>query len=152
VRDTVARNGKAVTLMMPQDYITRGIREISEQLLERQLGPRTEREYLEGRAHGIEADRWTEIDRAIERKLDNGVADYAFARHLSERSRPRVDQEMERLAYLEGRGLAQGLGGNAWRVEPDLKKRLKQLQLDNDLVRTKARERKQQRELERESA
>jgi type IV secretory pathway VirD2 relaxase len=148
-RDTVDRNGKAVTLMIPQEYITRGVRAVSERLIEQQLGPRTEREYLQGRANGIEAERWTDIDRAIERKLEDGVADYAFARHLSERSRPRVQQEMERLAYLEGRGFARSVGPNAWEVDGDLKQRLKELQVENDLVRAKARERKQQWELER---
>jgi type IV secretory pathway VirD2 relaxase len=149
VRDTVDRNGKAVTLTMPQEYITRGVREVSERLIEQQLGPRTEREYLDGRAQGIEAERWTDIDGAIQRKLENGVADYAFARHLSERSRPRVQQEMERLAYLEGRGFARSVGRDAWEVDGDLRQRLKELQVENDLVRTKARERKQQWELER---
>jgi type IV secretory pathway VirD2 relaxase len=147
VRDTVDRNGKAVTLTMPREYVSRGIRDISEGLIERELGPRTEREYLEARGNGIEAERWTEIDRAIERKLeDGGIADYGFARHLSERSRPRVDQEMERLAYLEGLGLAQSIGAHRWQVQGNFKERLKELQLKHDVVRTRAQERIKERE------
>jgi type IV secretory pathway VirD2 relaxase len=62
------KTGKYKPLTMEPEYVSRGIREISEKLIERELGPRTEREYLEVRGHGIEAVRWTEIDRAIERK------------------------------------------------------------------------------------
>jgi type IV secretory pathway VirD2 relaxase len=152
VRDTVDRNGRAVTLTMSREYVSRGIRDISEGLIERQLGPRTEREYLEARGHGIEAERWTEIDRAIERKLEDGIADYRFAAYLTERSRPRVEQEMERLAYLEGRGYARSLGDDRWEVQADFKERLKEIQLSKDVVKNRARVHAREREQELEVA
>jgi hypothetical protein len=150
VRQEYDRDGKCLPLTMDREYVSRGIRQISERLIEQQLGPRTEREYLQARANGIEAERWTEIDRAIERKLDQDIADYSFARYLNERSRPRVQQEMERLAYLEGRGFAHSLGDDCWLVEPDAKERLKELQLDKDVIKNRARVQALRREQERE--
>jgi type IV secretory pathway VirD2 relaxase len=154
VRDIEDRDGKAITLTMDREYVSRGIREVSEQLIERQLGPRTEREYLEARGRGIEGLRWTELDRAIERKLDDGVADYGFASYLSEHSRPRVQQEMERLAFLEGMRLAHRIGDNRWLMEADFKEQLKEMQLEKDVIKSRARvhaqQREQQHELERE--
>jgi hypothetical protein len=152
VREELDRNGKCVTLTMPREYVSQGIRDISQQLIEKELGPRTEREYLQARGNGIEGERWTGLDRAIERRLADGVADYSFAAYLSERSRPRVQQEMERLAYLDGRGMAHNLGDNRWLVEPDFKARLKELQLDNDIIKSAAKVHIKERERERELA
>ena len=152
VRQEYDRNGKCLPLTMDREYVSRGIREISEGLIERQLGPRTEREYLEAREHGIEAERWTEIDRAIERKLEDGIADYRFAVYLNERSRPRVEQEMERLAYLEGRGYARSLGEDRWEVQADFKERLKERQLERDVIKNRARVHALRREQELELA
>lgn len=152
VRQELDLNGKCVTLTMPREYVSQGIRDISQVLVQRQLGPRTEREYLEARSHGIEGERWTEIDRAIERKLEDGIADYRFAAWLSERSRPRVNQEMERLAYLEGRGLAVSVGENQWVLKDDFKERLKEIQLAKDVIKNHARVHIKRREQERELA
>ena len=152
VRQEYDRNGKCLPLTMDREYVSRGIREISEGLVERQLGPRTEREYLEARGHGIEAERWTEIDRAIERKLEDGIADYRFAAYLNERSRPRVEQEMGRLAYLEGRGYARSLGDDRWEVQADFKERLKERQLERDVIKNRARVHALRREEELELA
>jgi len=150
VRQEYDRDGRCVTLTLPREYVAYGIRDISQGLIEKQLGPRTEREYLEVRSHGIEAERWTEIDRAIEKKLDNGVADYGFAAYLSERARPRVQQEMERLAFLEGYGLATRLGGNSWEVREDFKAILRAKQLEHDVIKNHARVHARRREQELE--
>jgi type IV secretory pathway VirD2 relaxase len=152
VRDEVDRNGKCLALAMGREYVSRGIREISEQLIERELGPRTEREYLQARANGIEAKRWTELDRAIDRKLEDGVADYRFATYLSEKSRARVQQEIERLAFLEGYGLATNLGDSQWVVDENFKDKLKATQLDNDRIKGRARVHARDRERHMEIA
>jgi type IV secretory pathway VirD2 relaxase len=150
VRDEFDRNGKYITLQMPRDYVSRGIRDISQELIERDLGPRSEREYLEVRGSAIGKPRWTEIDRAIERQAKDGIADYGFASWLSEGTRARVDQEMARLKHLEGMGLAQNLGRDSWRLEPDFKERRVDMQRSMDVIKSRARIRGQQREMERE--
>jgi type IV secretory pathway VirD2 relaxase len=152
VRDELDRNGKYIPLQMQRDYVSRGIRDISQELIERQLGPRSEREYLEVRSSAVDKPRWTEIDRAIERRLENGTADYGFASWLSEGTRTRVEQEMQRLKHLEGLGLAQNLGRDSWRLEPDFRERLIDMQRSRDVIKSRARIRGRQREMERELA
>jgi type IV secretory pathway VirD2 relaxase len=140
-------NGKCLPLTMEPEYVSRGIREISEQLIEKELGPRSEREYLEVRGHGIEATRWTEIDRAIERKLKYGTADYSHANWItSERAKTRVNQEIERLAFLEGMGFAHRRTHLRWELRPDWKDCLRELQRQGDVIKSRARIRAQERE------
>jgi hypothetical protein len=149
VRQECDRNGKCLPLTMDPEYVSRGIRAISEKLIEQELGPRTEREYLEGRSHGIEGTRWTEIDRSIERKLNYGIADYSHAPWItSERTKTRINQEMERLAFLDGMGLAQSRGDNCWELRPDWKDCLLEMQRQGDVVKSRARIRAQARQRE----
>jgi len=151
VRQELDRNGRCVPLTMEPEYVSRGIREISEKLIERELGPRSEREYLEVRGHGIEAERWTEIDRSIERKLNIGIVDYSHAPWITgERTKTRINQEIERLAFLEGMGLAERRGDRRWELRPDWRDCLRELQRRGDIIKSRARIRGQQRERERQ--
>jgi type IV secretory pathway VirD2 relaxase len=154
-REIDEQTGKYQRLTMTPEYVSRRIREISERLIEQQLGPRSEREYLEVRGHGIEASRWTEIDRDIARKSRYGVADYDhFSSLTSEQAKTRAQQEMERLAFLEGMGLATRQGARRWEVRPDCKDQLLDLQRAGDRIKSRARlrsqERQQQKGVERE--
>ena len=86
---------------------TSGLRELSRELLERELGPRSEQEYLRARERGIEREQWTEIDRALERRAGlERVVSYEDFEPFTEGAQVRAEQEMERLAYLEKLGLA----------------------------------------------
>ena len=58
----------AQVLTLDRDYVSRGIRELSQELIERELGPRLEQEVLLARGRTIEREQWTEIDRALERR------------------------------------------------------------------------------------
>jgi len=149
VRQEYDRNGKCLPLTIDPEYVSRGIRAISEKLIEQELGLRTEREYLEARGHGIEGTRWTEIDRSIERKLNYGIADYSHAPWItSDRTKARINQEMERLAFLDGMGLAQSRGDKCWELRPDWKDCLLEMQRQGDVVKSRARVRAQARERE----
>src|ERR1700731_4479780 len=55
-------------LEIDREYLKHGIRELSEKLIERELGPRLEREVLLARERVIELEQWTEIDRALKRR------------------------------------------------------------------------------------
>ncbi len=77
------KTGKCRPLAIPRDYVSHGIREISEKLIEQELGPRSEREYLASRGRGVEALYWTPIDRTLYRKADIGVVDYSHAKWLT---------------------------------------------------------------------
>ena len=94
-------------LTLDRDYVRQGIRELSRELLERELGPRSEQEYLRARERGIEREQWTEIDRAIKRRAGlERVVSYDGFQPWTEGARVRAEQEMGRLEYLEKLGLA----------------------------------------------
>ena len=62
----VRDDGQGSTL--DRDYIRRGLRELSRELIERELGPRAGTEVCWHADATIEREQWTEIDRALERR------------------------------------------------------------------------------------
>src|SRR5216684_1982323 len=76
-------------LEIEREYLKHGIRELSEKLIERELGPRLEREVLLARERVIEREQWTEIDRALKRRagLDRVVSYEDFITRASSAAR-----------------------------------------------------------------
>src|SRR6266849_4556583 len=98
--------------------LIRGVRDDGRALtLEREYGPRSEREVLLARERVIEREQWTEIDRVLERRarLDR-VVSYEGFQPYSEGARVRAEQEIERLQYLEKHGLARRVDERSWEL------------------------------------
>jgi type IV secretory pathway VirD2 relaxase len=145
----VREDGKVLTL--DRDYVSRGIREISRELAERELGPRDEREYLRTRGRSIEREYWTEIDRALERKADTDrTVSYRHFQPYTDGAQVKAQQEIERLAYLQKLGLAREIDERTWWLAPEHESELRKRQRDRDIIKTRARERMQQHSKERE--
>jgi type IV secretory pathway VirD2 relaxase len=145
----VREDGKVLTL--DRDYVSRGIREISRELAERELGPRDEREYLRTRGRSIEREYWTEIDRALERRADTDRAvSYRHFQPYTDGAQVKAQQEMERLAYLQKLGLAREIDDRTWWLAPEHESELRKRQRDRDIIKTRARERMQQQSKEHE--
>src|SRR5713226_4952365 len=145
----VREDGRVLTL--DRDYVRRGIRELSQEILERELGPRSEREVLLARERVIEREQWTEIDRALERRAGlERVVSYEGFQPYSEGARVRADQEIERLQYLEKLGLARRLDERSWELAPEHEAELRRRQRARDIIKTRARERQRERGEERE--
>lgn len=138
-------------LRLDRDYVSRGIRELSQELIERELGPRTEHEVLLAREQVIEREQWTEIDRALKRRvgLDRVVSYEGFV-PWKEGTLVRAEQEIARLAYLEKLGLARRVGEREWELLPEHEPELRKRQLDHDIIKTRARERQHERDRERD--
>jgi relaxase-like protein len=138
-------------LQLDRDYVSRGIRELSQELIERELGPRTEHEVLLAREQVIEREQWTEIYRALTRRagLDQFVSYEGFA-PWTEGTRVRAEQELARLAYLEKLGLARRIAERSWELSPEYEPELRKRQLDHDIIKRRARERRRERDRERE--
>jgi type IV secretory pathway VirD2 relaxase len=135
-------------LQLDRDYIAKGIRELSQSLIERQLGPRQEHEILIARERGIEGKHWTDIDRALQHRQDSdGVVAYQ-GRPFTENGQQRVRQEIERLDYLERIGLAIRVSESSWRLSPYHEQKLREMQRDRDVIKRHERER-QHHQLER---
>lgn len=59
------------------EYISKGLRDISQELAERELGPQSEHDYLLDRSRGIDKNYWTD-PRALERRAGGDrVIDYS---------------------------------------------------------------------------
>jgi len=138
-------------LELDREYVSRGVRELSRELIERELGPRTEREALLARERVIERAEWTEIDRALKHRAGvERVVGYDFEER-SEGARARAGQEIERLQYLEKLGLARRLGERTWELAPEHESELRRRQRERDIIQSRARERQRQRGLDREA-
>jgi type IV secretory pathway VirD2 relaxase len=138
-------------LILDRDYISRGVRELSRELAERELGPRTEQEYLQTRARGIDREYWTEIDRALERRTGRDrVVSYENFEPFTDGAKVRAEQEMQRLAYLEKLGLARQIDERSWELATEHEPELRRRQRENDILKTRAREWQQKRQREHE--
>jgi type IV secretory pathway VirD2 relaxase len=138
-------------LEIDREYLKRGIRERSEELIERELGPRLEREVLLARGRTIEREQWTEIDRTLQRRAGSDrVVSYEDFEARSEGARMRAEQEIERLRYLEQLGLARRVGERSWELSPEHEPELRQRQREHDIIKSRARERQRARGLDRD--
>jgi type IV secretory pathway VirD2 relaxase len=96
-------------LQLDRDYVSRGIRELSQELIERELGPRTEHEVLLARERVIEREQWTEIDRALARRAGpERVLSYREVERPPEQTREDTERAID-----SGRGFLEWL----WRLD-----------------------------------
>jgi type IV secretory pathway VirD2 relaxase len=135
-------------LSLDRDYVMRGIRELSQSIIERDLGPRSEYDMLVARERGIQGNHWTDIDKTLQfRKDTDGIVAYQGTPWTQE-ARDRMRQEVERLVHLEKLGLAKCIGESTWQLSPHHESKLREMQRENDIQ--KQRSRQKQHELERE--
>ena len=133
----VDERGKA--LMIDREYVRTGIRARSQEIASRELGPRLEPEMLRAREETIDKERWTEIDRALERRADGDrVVDYSGFVPYDAAAKLRAEQEMRRLQFLEGVGLARRLDTREWELSPDHEPELRRRQLAMDVIKRQA--------------
>jgi type IV secretory pathway VirD2 relaxase len=142
-------DGRILTL--DRDYVRRGIRELSEELVERELGPRLEREVLLSRERAIEREQWTEIDRALKRRAGHDrVVSYEHFEAYSQGAQMRAEQEISRLEFLEEVGLARRVGERSWELSPEHESELRRRQREHDIIKSRAHQRQRERGLNRE--
>jgi len=144
----VRENGR--TLKIDRDYLRSGVRMRSQEIATRELGPRPEREMLQARERVVRREQWTEIDRAIQHKADaNHVVSYEHFQPRSDGARIRSEQEIDRLNYLTGLGLARRIDERSWQLSENHERALRDRQQSNDVIKTRARERQRQMSAER---
>ncbi|MBF6569372.1 MAG: relaxase/mobilization nuclease domain-containing protein [Candidatus Binataceae bacterium] len=144
----VRENGR--TLKIDREYLRSGIRMRSQEIATRELGPRPEREMLHARERVVRRDQWTEIDRAIQRKADaNRVVSYEHFQPRSDGARVRAEQEINRLQFLSGLGLAQRIDERSWQLSENHERELRDRQQSNDVIKTRSRDRQRQTSADR---
>jgi hypothetical protein len=108
--------------------------------LTRTLGHRHELDRKHDRERAVHAPRITEIDRSLlGRSSADGVISFEDPPSASAASQERRLQDLRRLHYLEGLGLAERIGSKRWRLSPDTMPALRQIQVAGDIQKSLAR-------------
>jgi type IV secretory pathway VirD2 relaxase len=133
----VRENGRP--LEINRDYLRSGIRIRSQELATKELGPRLEPELLRARERAINREQWTEIDRALQRKAgDQRIVSYGQFQAVSEGARIRAEQEIDRLQFLSGLGLAQRVNEHSWQLAENHERELRERQRSQDVIKSRA--------------
>lgn len=121
-------------LVIARDYISHGLRERACELVDLDLGPRTD-DAIEQRLRAeVGQERLTSIDRALIREADANILASSEARGAFDQS-----IRMGRLKKLERLGLATQFGAAHWRLAPDLADTLRRMGERGDIIRTMQR-------------
>lgn len=122
-------------LVIDRGYISEGLRFRAEERVTLELGPRTELDIRTALEREVDAERWTSLDRQLER-LGQDTAGLIDLRPGGD-----ADPEMRRLllgraAKLEQLGLAAREGPAVWALEPGAETTLRDLSVRNDIIKT----------------
>jgi type IV secretory pathway VirD2 relaxase len=124
-------NGK--DLVIPRAYLAHGMRGRASEVATELLGERTVEQAQEARLKEVEAERFTSIDRMIERHLEGGKIDLASSKPIGYGAEDRR-LALARLQFLEGIGLAQKERGTWWTVDEKFGRSLHDLGARNDVI------------------
>ncbi|MGT2457730.1 DUF3363 domain-containing protein [Cupriavidus basilensis] len=133
------RDEHGQTLQIAPEYIKRGARARAEELVTRQLGYRTERDIAEAQRRQVAQERFTDLDRALQRRAVDHVVSFADPVPKSDAAREARLNQIRRLSELSRLGLAVRLDhGTAWRLSPELEPALRARQIAGDRLKTRA--------------
>lgn len=129
----VADDGK--DLVVDRGYMSEGLRWRAEDLATLELGPRSERDMANALAREVEAERWTGLDRTLERMAADGAG------AIDLRPGGKADghlhrQLLGRAAKLEALGLADRIESGIWVVRGDAEAVLRDLSVRGDIIKT----------------
>lgn len=128
----VASDGK--DLVIDRAYISEGLRARAEERVTVELGPRSERDIQNSLRLEVDAERWTSLDRRLQRQRDDlGVVDLR-----PEAAGTRKDRSLllGRAQTLERMGLAQRVGPASWTLAADIEATLRDLGDRGDIIKT----------------
>ena len=124
-------------LIVSQEYITRGMRERAMELATEWLGPRTELEIQRTLAREVEQERWTSLDRTLQREAVDGLV------HAERFGEPRLQRQrlllVGRLQRLQRMGLATETTPGTWAVHSETESTLRAMGERGDIIRTMQR-------------
>lgn len=124
-------------LVISQAYLTRGMRERAGELATEWLGPRTERDIRQSLEREVEQERWTRLDRTLQREAVDGLV------HVERLAEPRLRRDREllisRLQYLRSLGLASAPQSGVWVIHADAEQTLRAMGERGDIIRTMQR-------------
>lgn len=136
----VALRGKDDTgkdLIISRDYISEGMRRRAAELATEWLGPRTELEIQRAMQREVDQERWTGLDRTLQREAKDGLV-------LPETlAAPRLQRQRQmligRLQHLQRMGLATEQQPGVWAVHANAEPTLRAMSERGDIIRTMQR-------------
>ncbi|TGT71815.1 MULTISPECIES: relaxase/mobilization nuclease RlxS [unclassified Mesorhizobium] len=129
------KDDRGENLVIARDYISSGLRERAAELVSLDLGPRTDREIEQRLRQEMEQERFTSIDRQLQRMRDD---DGLVAPNCRDAFRQTLHQG--RLRKLERMGLAEEVVPGRWRLDDELEATLRRLGERGDIIKTMHRE------------
>ncbi len=120
-------------LVIPRDYIARGLRERAQALVELELGPVSEIEGRNRMARMVTQERLTALDRSLFKRAQDGVVDLSEAYRKQSQWKGRLGRA--RLRYLSKLGLADPLGNGRWQIDGAVKATLQRMGERGDIVK-----------------
>ncbi|HDR9224224.1 TPA: relaxase/mobilization nuclease and DUF3363 domain-containing protein [Burkholderia vietnamiensis] len=136
----IVLRGKADTgkdLIISRDYIAEGMRRRASELATEWLGPRTELEMQRAMQREVDQERWTGLDRTLQREAVDGLVQ---PETLAE---PRLQRQRQmligRLQRLQRMGLATEQQPGSWAIHTDAEPTLRAMGERGDIIRTMQR-------------
>ncbi|MEW3927706.1 relaxase/mobilization nuclease and DUF3363 domain-containing protein [Pseudomonas aeruginosa] len=125
-------------LIISRDYIAEGMRRRASELATEWLGPRTELEMQQAMLREVEQERWTGLDRTLQREAgDDGLV------HIERFAEPRLQRQRQmligRLQRLQRMGLASEQQPGVWAVHAEAEPALRAMGERSDIIRTMQR-------------
>lgn len=118
-------------LVIAREYLTQGLRARAGDLVNLDLGPRSDRDILKAQAREIDAQRYTGIDRRLARSIgDDGLVTPAHRDGIEQAARA------GRLQALGKLGLAVEERRGRWRLDPALETTLTAMARRGDIIAT----------------
>jgi type IV secretory pathway VirD2 relaxase len=119
-------------LRFDRAYMSKGLRWRAQQLAAEELGPRREVDLRRALVREIGQERFTSLDRELERRAVGGRVEVR-----SGRARPGVDEShlVARLEHLEGLRLAERVSPGAWAFAEGWQKQLRHLGSRGDVLK-----------------
>lgn len=126
-------------LVIGRDYVSRGFRTRAEQRVTLELGARSEREIQSALEREVEAERWTNLDRAIRNTADEGAGMVNLRPGGPDRDSDLRQFMIDRVAKLQRLGLAEQVEPGCWTLKPRLEETLRDLSVRGDVIKTRHR-------------
>ncbi|MEK6294307.1 MAG: relaxase/mobilization nuclease and DUF3363 domain-containing protein [Paraburkholderia tropica] len=121
-------------LIISGDYIAEGMRRRASELATEWLGPRTELEMQRVMQRELDQERWTGLDRTLQREAVDGlVQPEALAKPHLQRQRQMLIGRLQRLQRM---GLATEHEPGTWAVHTDAEPTLRAMGERGDIIRT----------------
>ncbi|MEZ5688141.1 MAG: DUF3363 domain-containing protein [Caenibius sp.] len=128
----VASDGQ--DLVIDRSYISEGLRARAQERVTAELGPRSERDIQNALRREVDAERWTSLDRRLQRQRDDlGVIDLRPEATGQRRDRGFL---IGRAQVLERMGLAERVGPASWTLAADVEPTLRALGDRGDIIKT----------------